>query len=189
MKLTDLIFEEVSMIDVLNKYHHTGKHRRSNCPIHNGKDNNFCYTEKVYHCWSCGASGNVASFVMDLFGLSFVDACIKINCDFNLNIPIYEKLTYRQKQKARIKLKNIRTKRELEKNKKQEEEDNYDELINEYIKWDKIRTLYAPKTPKLPLNELYVTAMHKLPYIEYRMDIEDWRISDELKQGGSSGGK
>ena len=28
--------------------------KRIPCPLHNGNDNNFSFTDKIYHCWVCG---------------------------------------------------------------------------------------------------------------------------------------
>lgn len=175
MKVTELIYGMVSMHDVVERYHRPGKRGRTNCPIHNGKDNNFCYTDKVYHCWVCDARGNVVDFVMTLFGLSYIDACRKINEDFNLNIPIDGKMTYEQRREARIKLANIRTERFNEVRRKEAENERYNALMDEYVRLDNIRTGLAPKTPDEPINELYAEAVQKLPFIEYRLDCEDWR--------------
>lgn len=179
MRMTDLIYGSVSMSDVLKMYHHTGSRGRTNCPIHNGKDDNFCYTDKVYHCWTCGAKGNVVGFVMDLFGLTYMDACRKINEDFNLNIPLDGKPTFRQKQKARLKLEKMRAEYEAEEQRKQAENDRYNALMDEYARLDIIRIYLAPKTPDEPLNDLYVQAMHRLPVVEYKLDCEDWRCGRE----------
>lgn len=179
MRITDLIYDSVSMTDVLKMYHHTGSRGRTNCPIHNGKDNNFCYTDKVYHCWTCGAKGNIVGFVMELFGLSYIDACRKINEDFSLNIPLDGNLTFRQKQEARQKLQKIRAECEAEKKQRQDENDRYNALMDEYAVMDIIRIYLAPKSEDEPLDDLYVKAMHRLPVIEYLLNIEYWRCGSE----------
>jgi len=175
MKVTNLIYDMVSMHDVLNRYHRTGKRGRVDCPIHNGKDNNFCYTDKVYHCWVCGAKGNVIDFVMTLFRLPYIDACRKLNEDFNLNIPIDGKINYEQRREMNIRLANMRTERYNEIRQKEAEDKRYNALMDEYVRLDLIREGLAPKTPDEPINELYAEAMQKLPFIEYRLDSADWR--------------
>ena len=42
------------------------RHHRCPCPIHNGKDYNFSFTENGYRCFVCGASGDVISLVKDV---------------------------------------------------------------------------------------------------------------------------
>ena len=38
------------------------------------------YTDQVYHCWSCGAKGDVIGLVMELFGIGFEPALIQSAC-------------------------------------------------------------------------------------------------------------
>lgn len=71
--------------------------KRIPCPLHSGKDPNFCYTDRVFHCWTCGAKGNVISLVMQLFGLSFRQALMKLNTDFALGLSAH-KPTLRERQ-------------------------------------------------------------------------------------------
>lgn len=85
--ITERICEQVKIPDVLRRYGlPEDVRRRIPCPIHNGQDKNFCYTDEVYHCWSCGAKGNVVGLVMGVFGLSFKSAVVKLNVDFNLGL-------------------------------------------------------------------------------------------------------
>lgn len=63
-----------------------GRHRRIPCPIHGGKDSNFAYTDKVFHCWTCGAKGDLIDFEKALFGIDFGQAITRLNADFNLGL-------------------------------------------------------------------------------------------------------
>lgn len=83
------VYDAVKMRDVISMYttERTGaKSGRVACPLHGGKDKNFAYAEDVYHCWVCGAKGNIITFVSEMFGLNSVDALKKIDTDFNLGI-------------------------------------------------------------------------------------------------------
>lgn len=44
------------------------------CPFHSEKSPSFHVRESYYHCFGCGVSGNVISFVMETQGLNFPDA-------------------------------------------------------------------------------------------------------------------
>lgn len=46
------------------------------CPFHNEKTASFCVNTdgQYYHCFGCGASGNVINFVMEMESMSFIDA-------------------------------------------------------------------------------------------------------------------
>lgn len=46
------------------------------CPFHNEKTPSFCVNQQdgYYHCFGCGASGNVIKFVMEMESIAFIDA-------------------------------------------------------------------------------------------------------------------
>lgn len=56
-----------------------GRGRRIPCPLHNGKDNNFSYTDQYFKCFVCGESGDVISFVQKYKGIPFKEAMLEIN--------------------------------------------------------------------------------------------------------------
>lgn len=106
--------EKVTILDILQKYGcETNSKKRIPCPIHNGTDDNFCYTEHVFHCWSCGASGNSIDLVTQLFNLDFKNAKRKICNDFGLDTG--RKFGYRD----RVRLSEVEKKRRAEAKQKQ----------------------------------------------------------------------
>lgn len=57
------------------------------CPFHNEKTPSFCVNNGWYHCFGCGASGDVVKFVMEMESVSFYDA-VKILADkVRLQLP------------------------------------------------------------------------------------------------------
>lgn len=92
------ILNRVKIADVLERYHiPLGRGGRTACPIHHGKKPNFSYNDEVFQCWSCGAKGNVISLVMQLHGLNFGQAMIRMNADFDLRLPIARRLSHRER--------------------------------------------------------------------------------------------
>lgn len=76
----------VSMPSAIERYADPGRRRgRCPCPIHGGKDDNLSYTDTQFHCFVCGTGGDVISFVMKLFDLSFSDAVRKLGEDFGVS--------------------------------------------------------------------------------------------------------
>jgi len=72
------------------------------CPFHSEKTASFNTDEKknLYFCFGCGAGGDLISFVRQMYGLTFAQACNKIDNDFMLGLTS-RKLTYaEQKQIA-----------------------------------------------------------------------------------------
>lgn len=57
------------------------------CPFHNEKTPSFCVNSDWYHCFGCGVSGNVISFIMEMESVSFYDA-VKILAErANMRLP------------------------------------------------------------------------------------------------------
>ncbi len=87
----DEIQQKVNIVDLVSQYADV-KHRGSTyvacCPFHNEKTPSFhMNTEKgVYHCFGCGASGNIFSFLMNISGISFADAVTELATKFNIEI-------------------------------------------------------------------------------------------------------
>lgn len=50
------------------------------CPFHNERDPSLCVNNGWYHCFGCGASGDVVKFVMDMESIGYLDA-VKILAD------------------------------------------------------------------------------------------------------------
>ncbi len=87
----DEIQKKVSIVDIVSQYaevKHKGGAYVACCPFHNEKTPSFHMSiEKgVYHCFGCGASGNIFSFLMKISGISFSDAVIELANKFNIEI-------------------------------------------------------------------------------------------------------
>ncbi|WKZ56778.1 MAG: DNA primase [Bdellovibrionota bacterium] len=75
----EAIKDRVSLLEVVGELvqlKRQGTNHMGLCPFHGEKSPSFSVREdaKFYHCFGCGASGNVITFVMQTRGLSFVDA-------------------------------------------------------------------------------------------------------------------
>lgn len=80
----------VDLIDSQIKLKKKGGSYRARCPFHNGNnDTSFSVSDKqqFYHCFNCGASGNVLTFVMEYEGLEFVDAIETLAAQLGLEVP------------------------------------------------------------------------------------------------------
>ncbi len=54
----------------------------SRCPFHSEKTASFrAYADGTFHCFGCGAHGDVITFVMKMEGLSFSEACKRLDRD------------------------------------------------------------------------------------------------------------
>ncbi len=70
-----------------------GKEFSGLCPFHNEKTPSFTVNDQkgFYHCFGCGAHGDVISFVMNTDGFAYPDAVQKLADDFGIPIPKIEK--------------------------------------------------------------------------------------------------
>lgn len=59
------------------------------CPFHNEKTPSFTVNDQkgFYHCFGCGAHGDVISFLINSEGLSYPDAVRELAQQFNIEIP------------------------------------------------------------------------------------------------------
>lgn len=62
------------------------------CPFHNEKTGSFCVNTdgQYYHCFGCGSSGNVISFIMEIESLSFIDAVKFLADRANMEMPEFK---------------------------------------------------------------------------------------------------
>ncbi len=65
----------------------SGRNMKGNCPFHNEKTPSFYVYEDGYHCFGCGAHGDVVSFVMQTQGLAFIDAVEALASEAGLDVP------------------------------------------------------------------------------------------------------
>jgi len=80
----------VDVIDSRVKLRKKGKDYRACCPFHNGSNNSsfsVSSDKQFYHCFNCGVSGNVVSFLMDYDGIEFVDAVEVLAESLSIEVP------------------------------------------------------------------------------------------------------
>lgn len=166
------IKDRLTMREVLEHYGYKAK-KRMPCPLHNGKDNNFEVKDKSWRCYSQCGSGDVISFVQQLFSLTFPDTLKKIDLDFGLNL--YGKHTLDEIRRSHYKQKQIQAERERKKREKKQADNEYWAVFDEWVRLDRNKTLYAPKTPDEEWHPLFVEALQKLSYQEYLLDCVEER--------------
>lgn len=66
------------------------------CPFHTEKTASLSIKNEHYKCFGCGAYGSVIDFVMNYYGLKFMQAVVKLDSDFHLGIISGRRATYRE---------------------------------------------------------------------------------------------
>lgn len=92
MEITDRIKQTASIVEIASQYT-TLKKRGSKyvglCPFHPDKDPSFTVDEdkKLYHCFGCGAGGDIFTLVMEKEQLSFQEAIRFLARKYNIPLP------------------------------------------------------------------------------------------------------
>ena len=165
----DLIKAELTMADILTAYGFDGnaRYRRIPCPIHNGTDKNFSFTDFGWQCFTCGAHGGLVNFVEQYLECSFEDALTDINRKFRLwGQEIDKPLSYSDIRKKQQKIKNRITEKALKDHRVQAIEAARLEVAR--LDANKIR--FAPKSPEDGYDERYVEACHHLDGAIYQVE-------------------
>lgn len=96
----DVIESSVTIPDVLELHSVKRYGKRCCCPIHHGKRQNFSFTDKLFHCFTCGESGGVIQLEAKLDGISDDEACKTLAKQFGLDISV-QPFTRRDRQEWR----------------------------------------------------------------------------------------
>ncbi|MEO1814694.1 MAG: DNA primase [Acetobacterium sp.] len=91
-ELIQSVIEANDVVDVASGYmtlKRVGNSYKGKCPFHNEKTASFTVSreKQLYHCFGCGAGGNVITFIMEMEKLPFVDALKFLAARVNMILP------------------------------------------------------------------------------------------------------
>lgn len=103
-KFLDELRARVSVAEVVGakvKLVRKGREYMGLCPFHNEKTPSFTVNEAkgFYHCFGCGAHGDIIKFEMEANGLPFMDAVTKLANKAGLRVPQIHKESPEEAQK------------------------------------------------------------------------------------------
>ena len=140
------------------------KIRRNNmtsCPFHNDRTPSM-KVDNRFHCFGCGADGDVIDFVSRLFGISSLEAAQKIASDFGISYDVKSAVTKPKKIICRKTDAQIYA----------EAEQRCFRVLSDYYhllkKWE---IDYAPSIDDETWHPLFVEALQKKSHLEYLLDI------------------
>ncbi len=105
-KFLDELRSRISIADVVGtkvKLTKRGREYLGLCPFHNEKTPSFTVNESkgFYHCFGCGAHGDIVKFEMDANGLPFIDAVKKLADKVGMQLPSWSKESQEQNLKRK----------------------------------------------------------------------------------------
>ena len=139
------------------------------CPFHDDK-NPSMKVDQRFHCFGCGADGDVIDFTAKLFNLSPKEAAEKLAQDFGL---IYD-------SQAPPRRRYVWQKNEAQKFR--EDRQRCYRVLSDYYyllkKWEADR---SPRTPEEEPHPRFVEAIQKKAYVEYLLDLFLYESEEEQK--------
>ncbi len=102
----DELRSRISIADVIGqkvKLTKRGREYTGLCPFHHEKTPSFTINESkgFYHCFGCGAHGDIVRFLMDSEGLPFIEAVKKLADKVGMQLPAFSKESQEQSQKRK----------------------------------------------------------------------------------------
>ena len=102
-EILDEIVARCDIVSVIGEYvplKRRGSNYQGLCPFHNEKTPSFSVSpaKQIFHCFGCGKGGNVFRFIMEIEGVSFLEAVEKLAKRANVKLPEKE-LTAAQREK------------------------------------------------------------------------------------------
>lgn len=180
MNIFSEVKNSVNIISVAEYYGIKVNHNKALCPFHADKGTpSLSFKNGYYHCFGCGAGGDVISLVARLHGTGQKQAAQIINDTFNLGLDINKNITRAEIAKEQRKAAIL---------KKYKAWESY--LITRLTERFKLYREYAAHEP--PFSDKWTKAMNELPVIEYKLDLLqsdddkaklEW-FKEELKKAG-----
>lgn len=178
MSVFDLVKQNVSLPEAAERYGiDVNRYKKALCPFHNDHHPSLFVSDDHYHCFACGAHGDVIDLVSKLFQLSLYDAALKLAADFNLDPTISSRVPP-MSRKSRI----------AEMKRRKDKENRCFNTLNDYLwvlrDWEK---RYAPASPEAELDARFIEACQRLAYTEYLTD--SWLLGDDAEREAICAGK
>lgn len=129
------------------------------CPFHDDRHPSMKLNDDYFYCFGCGTYGDVIDFVSRLFGISPMQAAVKLANDFNVppcasdNSP------------------GVIPKYPLIKQFRDDERYCFRVLCDYLHILEEWKIKYAPKTPEDEIDDRFTESCQMLDWIEYLVDI------------------
>lgn len=132
------------------------------CLFHNDSKPSMGVKDEYYKCFSCGAGGDVISFVMNYCGVGFNEAIVMLDNDFVLGltgkrVSVSQQIAMRKRQKEKEEAEHKKAKTDAE----------YTDLCQEY----RICDLALKSGALEPMSEMWCYYNNKKAELEIKMSL------------------
>ena len=177
INLSEELKSRISIEDVVARYwEEPDRAHRVKCFAHTGKDRNMLVKNGFVYCFVCGARFDIIGFVQKLFGLSFIQACEKLNNDFDCGLPIGKKLTRSEIEELKRAEAQRRAARQAAENRKCLENRIFINVCNELQLTQAIVSALEPSKPididtlDEELIDAYFAQLKRIEWLEWLAD-------------------
>lgn len=174
-EIVSVIKERVHMTEIFEKYGMEIKRGAVLCPFHSEKTPSLrIYNHDTqWHCFGCGAGGDVITFIQMYFNLNFTGALIRLDNDFGLSLPL-RKLSKKEAEEAHKRQAEIEQKRAEKQAELEAFRLEYDLNTIHYRLLLEIKKAGNPKKPE-DITDEYAYAVKKLEYLDYWFEQNPYR--------------
>lgn len=171
MDIASEIRQLLPMRKVAENYGYTpGRSGFIQCPFHQGDRTaslKMYDGDRGWKCFACGKGGSVIDFVMELYGITFRQAVLRLNEDFGLGLTGSKPDSRKAAERSR---------KLLEEAKELDEYRWRHELMTARYRrlWRAYKTK-GPQYPQDPIDDEYAEACIYLPYLDHWFADHPWR--------------
>lgn len=132
----------------------------SKCPFHDEKTASFrVYKDGTYHCFGCGAHGDVITFVMNMQNLSFTETCEMLDRD----------ITYSELRK----IDSAKRKRNTQEDMRRKAIVNYWKIFDDWKINEDFINAFKPSGPSEAPNSLFLSALSRRSILEHKLNLAE----------------
>ncbi|MFN4189532.1 MAG: DNA primase [Pseudothermotoga sp.] len=204
-EIIEKIKREIDIVEVISRYvslQKVGSSYRGLCPFHSEKTPSFHVspTLKLYHCFGCGASGDVIKFIQEIEHVSFQEALHKLGQMVNIEVNLDTKQSAKEKYIDFLSKLHVEYKKQLRQNQKAMKylldrgfkEDEIDQFEFGYCPIGSKLVLQTAAKASIPVSKVLQYGVVKIVAREY-LDLFEGRIvipiKDELGRIIAFGGR
>ena len=177
INLPEELKSRISIEDVVARYwEEPNRAHRVKCFAHNGKDRNMLVKNGFVYCFVCAARFDIIGTVQHLFGLSFIQACEKLNSDFNCGLPIGKKLTAQEYREIKLREQKRKQEQQAAEKRKRLENRIFIKVCDELHLAQDIVSALEPSKPididalDEELLDVYFSELKRLKWLDWLSD-------------------